>query len=199
MKQQDTKQLHWSAIVGTACSVWLILWLFIIAATLNELNALSSGDEDASGLRMTLVVMGILTLGSIYFGWRRLLLLKYAEFRTVKLGTETYEAYDWRPEGAGTTNKVSIREYRFRVKDNTYRKYVLWTFFLRRKPSIDIVYNKQNPSHNVIVSRLRAHYNAEAGEWRSALWHVVPRAVLFAFIVVSAVVVLLSGSAFFTE
>ncbi|WP_156926622.1 hypothetical protein [Cohnella panacarvi] len=171
------------------------MWLFILAATLNELNAPASGNTDATGLKSTLALMGALALWSAYRGWRRLTLLRHGEIRSVKLGKDTYESFD---HLSGSTNKTTVKEYRFRINDSTYRTTVLWTLDLRGKPSVDIVYHTLNPDHNAIVSRLRAYYEPAAKEWRSAMWHVIPRVSLLAIIVISAVVILLSGSALYS-
>ena len=190
----NTRALHWSAVIGVACSFWLLFWLLIIVSALydiRELNWISTDifnkEAEISGNKNTLIISGIFALWAAYRAKKRLALLKNwvfirAMFR--KDSSESYEIMD------GSTSIVTLTNYYFQVKKQKYSNTIWWTFGLKGKNSIEIVYNSQKPSYNKTVRSLRARFNKDANEWRSSMWHVIPRIAIMVFILAGFVALL---------
>ncbi|MEK0317631.1 hypothetical protein [Cohnella sp. 56] len=172
------RSLHWSAVVGVACSFWLLLWLFGIAATLYDLKQLD--DTDNSGRNNFMIIVGVLAVWAGYRAMKRLALLKYGEFRQVRVVKQTEDSYDM---NSGITGKVSLYCYSFMSNDRKYSKFLLYAFGLKNRNNVEIVYNTHNPDNNSISGKLRARFDSSSNQWRSSMWHVIPRLTLLVVIV----------------
>jgi hypothetical protein len=188
----NNRELHWSAVVGVGCSFWLLFWLLIIVSSFYDIQDLTykntdilSKDPDIEGLNNTLRITGVFALWAAYRAKKRLDLLKNGVFRSATIGKETGESYDY---NSGITGKVTTTNYYYRIDDVNYSNTIWWTFGLKGKKSIEIVYNSLKPSYSRPVKFLRAHFDAKANQWRSSMWHVIPRLTLLVLILAGFVV-----------
>lgn len=172
------RSLHWSAVVGVACSFWLLLWLFGIVTTLYDLKQLD--DADNSGSNNFMIIVGVLALWAGYRAMKRLALLRYGEFRQVMVVKQTEESYDM---NSGHTGKVSLYRYSFMLNDRKYSKFLLYAFGLKNRNNVEIVYNTRKPDNNSISGKLRARFDSSSNQWRSSMWHVILRLTLLVVIV----------------
>jgi hypothetical protein len=192
----NNRELHWSALVGVACSFWLLFWLLVIVSSFYDIQDLTykntdilSKDPDIEGLNNTLRITGVFALWAAYRAKKRLALLRNGVFGTAKIGKETSESFD---VNTGITGKVTLTKYYYRIDGVSYSDTMLWTFGLKGKNSIEIVYHSLKPSYSRPVKFLRAHFNAESNQWHSSMWHVVPRLTLLSLILAGFVVQLIS-------
>lgn len=172
------RSLHWSAVVGVACSFWLLLWLFGIVTTLYDLKQLD--DADNSGSNNFMIIVGVLALWAGYRAMKRLALLRYGEFRRVMVVKQTEESYDM---NSGFTGKVSLYRYSFMLNDRKYSKFLLHAVGLKNRNNVEIVYNTRKPDNNSISGKLRARFDSSSNQWRSSMWHVILRLTLLVVIV----------------
>ncbi|MWC30740.1 hypothetical protein [Paenibacillus sp. MMS18-CY102] len=172
------RSLHWSAVVGVACSFWLLLWLFGIVTTLYDLKQLD--DADKSGSNNFMAIVGMLALWAGYRAMKRLALLRYGEFRKVVVVKQTEESYDMT---SGLTGKVSLYRYSFMLNDRRYSKFLMYAVGLKNRNGVEIVYNTRKPDNNSISGKLQARFDPSANQWRSSMWHVIPRLILLVVIV----------------
>jgi hypothetical protein len=203
----DKQNLHWSAVIGVAFSFWLLIWLILIVATLSDIKVLNSTQPQIasvmvnepntnvttgnSGQKSFMVLAGVFVLWLAYRARKRLDLLRNGELFSAQIFREKREAHDY---NSGSTNIVVDCFYRYQVDGERYSNTILWTFGLKGKKSIDIVYSTRNPNYSAIVSRLRARFNPEANEWLSPMWHVIPRLLLLVIIVIGIVTLLFSDT-----
>lgn len=185
------KNLHWSAIVGVACSFWLLLWLFLLLASLYDFRQLDSTqiESDSTGSVNYAILVGLLAMWAIYRAIRRLGLLRYGVLHTATITRRIEDSYD---NLSGATNKITLFHYRYQLNGSSYSNMVLWAAGLKGKRSIKIVYNARNPDRSAIADRLRANLDVAANEWRSSMWHVVPRLILLVIVIALMVIGLLS-------
>lgn len=178
------RKLHWTAAVGVFCSFWLLLWLFFILATIYDFK---QPDADPA-LRNTLSIVSVLALWAGYRAMKRLTLLKYGEFRQANIAKRTEESYD---NYSGITGKVSLVHCSFMLNNQTYRNIHLWTpIGLKNKGTVEIVYNTRKPSYFTMARRLRAYFDISTNQWRSSMWHVIPRLTLMVIILAGIFAVL---------
>jgi len=175
------RYLHWSAVVGVSCSFWLLVWLFLLLATLYDLKQPDADDS----LRNTLLIVSIFVLWAGYRAKKRLALLRYGEFRRASIGKRTEDSYDY---VYGIRGKVTLVYCSYMLNNQAYRNIHLWTpFGLKKKGTVEIVYNTRKPSYFMIASRLRASFDISKNQWRSAMRHVIPRITFLVFILVGII------------
>ncbi|WP_127534262.1 hypothetical protein [Paenibacillus kobensis] len=183
------RSLHWSAVVGVACSFWLLLWLFGIVTTLYDLKQLD--DADNSGSNNFMIIVGVLALWAGYRAMKRLALLRYGEFRQVKVVKQTEESYD---VNSGLTGKVSLYRYSFMLNDRRYTKFLLYAIGLKNRNNVEIIYNTRKPNNNSISGKLRARFDSSSNQWQSSMWHVILRLTLLVVIVAAILALLFMDS-----
>lgn len=171
------RSLHWSAVVGVACSFWLLLWLFGIVITLYDLRQID--DADKSGSNNFMIIVGLLALWSGYRGMKRLALLRYGEFRQVRVVKHTEESYDM---NSGARGKVSLYRYSFMLHDHRYSKFLLHAVGLKNRNNVKIVYHTRKPDNNSIAGQLRARFDSTSNQWKSPIWHVILRLIVLVVI-----------------
>ncbi|MNQ81598.1 hypothetical protein D3C85_966260 [compost metagenome] len=178
------RNLHWTAVVGIFCSFWLLFWLFFFLATLYDLK---QPDADSS-IRNTLTLVSVLVLWAGYRASRRLALLRYGEFRQASIVKRTERSYD---NDFGIAGKVTLVHCSFMLNNQSYSNFHLWTpFGLRKKGTVEIVYNTRKPSYFIMARRLRAYFDIPTNQWRSSMWHVIPR-LTFMIIILAGIFALL--------
>ncbi|WP_337099096.1 hypothetical protein [Paenibacillus sp. YIM B09110] len=177
------KNLHWSAVIGVACSFWLLFWLFCMLTTLYDLKHYTLDDADSSGQSTFLAIVGVFALWTAYRARQLLALLRYGEFSNAKIVKRTEDSFD---AYTGITSKMTMFHYSFLVNKQRYTKTLFWTFGLKKKNMLEIVFNTQNPGNNAIARRLRARFDDSTNQWRSSMWHVIPRLI---FLVITAALI----------
>lgn len=181
------KRLHWTAVIGSSCSFWLLLWLICIAAALYDLKhsqaaaAYAGTSDDQILLYLFMTLAGFFALWSGYRAFNRLSLMKHGQLHKAKVVSRTEERYHYE---SGVTNRNVIAHYHYMVQNRKYKTPI--TLILPfRDTKIDIVYDPLNPGRNMPFRHLRARFDLAANEWRAALWQVIPRAALLILIAVS--------------
>ncbi len=166
------KKVHWTAATAAGCSYWLLIWLFIIAATLFEI---SRGEGDTAGLRNTAIVLSVFALWSAYRGKRRIDLLQNGEITNGYVFVETHVNLSLETGNYGT---VKYKSYSYKVNGEDYKNTLLFSTALIGKDKLEVVYHTRKPDRSLPLGLLRAQYDRPANQWQSSMGQAVPRLTL---------------------